>query len=93
MSNARSRRLPVFLATFCLLAAAGAAMVSVPAVAAPGSGCQTVGGVTTYFNGPSGDKVVGRYTSTCSGVCTGEGAVTPFFEVMNFVCPPPPTEP
>ena len=92
MSRLRNLRLPLFLVTFCLLAAAGAALVAVPATAAGASGCQVTGGVTTYFNGPNGGKVVGQYTSTCSGVCTGEGGITPFFEVLNFVCPPPPTE-
>jgi len=93
MDTVRSRRLPLLLLALCLLTSMGLALLSLPAGAAQGSGCQTTGGVTIYYNNAGHTHEVGRYTSSCQGVCTGSGAITPYYDVMNFVCPPPPTEP
>lgn len=93
MYQASNRRLPLLLAALCLLAAAAVAFVAVPALDAAVSGCQAVGATTLYFNKPGG-RVVGTYRSDCQGNCTGTGAVTPYYEVTNFLpCPPPNPEP
>jgi hypothetical protein len=85
-----SRRL--LAAGILTLGLSGAALVARPSEAAPpGTGCQTTGGVTRYYSDETLTRQVGEYTSTCQGVCTGRGRITPYFETFNFVCPPPPS--
>jgi hypothetical protein len=70
------------------LGLASLALTSSPVAAV--NGCQGPGTETVYYNNASLSHEVGRYTESCTGSCTGSGAVTPYYVVFYLSCPPPP---
>lgn len=71
------------------LALAGFAATPTPVQAV--DGCSGPGTITYYYNNAAHSQVVGTYQQNCnSTVCTGQGAVTSYFDVVYMSCPPPP---
>jgi 4-hydroxybenzoate polyprenyltransferase len=81
-----TRRAAGLIAVLGLLAAGSLALLPAPLAAV--SGCFGRGTTTIYFSDASRTTVVGRFTSSCSGVCTGSGQVTSFFEIATTQCFP-----
>lgn len=76
--------LALLLATFT--------MTSAPAQANP-RGCMGTGTEVVYYSDASLTNEVGRYTTSCTGVCSGSGRVTSYYNVFYLGCPPPPGNP
>jgi len=64
-------------------------MSSAPAQAANPRGCMGTGTEVVYYSDASLTTEVGRYTTSCTGVCSGSGRVTSYFTAFDLGCPPP----
>jgi len=65
-------------------------MASSTAQAANDRGCMGTGTEVVYYSDASLTNEVGRYTTNCSGVCSGSGRVTQYYSVFYMSCQPPP---
>jgi len=65
-------------------------MASTTAHAANDRGCMGTGTEVVYYSDASLTNEVGRYTTNCSGVCSGSGRVTQYYSVFYMSCQPPP---
>jgi len=84
-----TRRALGLVAALVLLALGSLALAPTPLAAVSGSGCIGTHTTTIYFSDASHTTVVGRFTSSCTGVCTGSGSITSFYEIamLQSICP------
>lgn len=66
-------------------------LLSKPAAAVNPNGCHGPGTEVVYYSDATLTREVGRYTSSCTGECSGSGRVTAYYTEFFLSCPPPPT--